>query len=260
MLHLSQGQLTLLETCPRKFQYIFLDQLGFPIAPEQQERVSWGDRFHRLMQQRELGLPIQNLLSFDAVIQQSVEAFVQAAPEIFQTDSGTVRQSEHRCAIHVQGYLLTAIYDLLVLSESQAQILDWKTYRRPQQSSWLAQHWQTRLYPFVLAETNHYKPEQISMTYWFVQAGQDPLPPPESLKFVYSTALHHQIQQDLTSLLNSLTHWLERYETGEPFPQVPSIEPCKTCSFAMRCQRGQKGQPATPLPVMDWTEIEELVL
>lgn len=265
MLHLSQGQLALLDICPRKFQHIYLEQLGFPMAPEQQERLSWGDRFHRLMQQRELGLAVENLLPVDAMIQQRVEAFVQAVPEIFQASSSTVRQSEHHRTVHMQGYLLTAIYDLLVLGEQQAEILDWKTYRRPQDAQQLAQHWQTRLYPFVLAETSHYAPEQISMTYWFVPTGQNlvaqaessqpEFPQPESLKFIYSTALHQQIRQALFERLTDLTTWLERYELGEHLPQVASIASCDACNFALRCQRGQ-----STIPIPNWADIEEVIL
>lgn len=261
MFHLSQAHLTLLETCPRKFQYIFLDQLGFPIAPEQQEQFNWGDRFHRLMQQRELGLPIQNLVPVDQPVQQSMEAFVQAASELFQPDANTLRQSEHRRTLQLQGYLLTVIYDLLILGEPQAQILDWKTYPRPQHSRGLAQRWQTRLYPFVLAETSRYVPEQISMTYWFIQAGTDPQPKPESCKFIYSSALHQQISQTLTALLSQLTEWLRRYEAGTPFPQAEvSAGHCDTCSFAIRCQRRQTGQYALPLQKLSLTEIEEIAL
>lgn len=257
MIHLSQGQLTLLETCPRKFQYIFLDQLGFPVLSEQQ-RLNWGDRFHRMMQQRELGLPVQNLVPADQPVQRSVEAFVAAAPEVFLSNPDTVRQSEHRRTFQFQGYLLTVIYDLVILGEQQAQILDWKTYPRPQQARRLAQAWQTRLYPFVLAETSRYEPEEISMTYWFIQAEQ-PLSKPEFWKFVYSSALHQQIKQTLAELLDQLTDWLQRHETGESFPQVKEFsKQCNTCSFALRCQRGQA--QFTPPHLLDLSEIEEVVL
>lgn len=256
MIHLSQGQLTLLETCPRKFQYIFLDQLGFPIVSEQ--RLHWGDRFHRLMQQREMGLPVQNLVPFDQPVQQSVEAFVAAVPEVFLVRSNAVRQSEHRRTFQFQNYLLTVIYDLVILDEQQAQILDWKTYPRPQQSHRLAQSWQTRLYPFVLAETSRYAPEQISMTYWFIQAEQES-PRPESCKFTYDAAQHQQTKQALAALLDQLTEWLQRYAAGQPFPQIKeSAKQCDTCTFAIRCQRGQT-QP-TPSHLLDLDEIEEIVL
>ena len=42
LLQLSQSQLTLIEQCPRKFQYIYLDQLTAPIQPEQSEHLTRG--------------------------------------------------------------------------------------------------------------------------------------------------------------------------------------------------------------------------
>uniref|UniRef100_A0ACD5H192 PD-(D/E)XK nuclease family protein n=1 Tax=Desertifilum tharense IPPAS B-1220 TaxID=1781255 RepID=A0ACD5H192_9CYAN len=55
-LHLSQGQLNLLQTCPRKFQQTFIDQLSTPMSPEQQDSMNWGSRFHLLMQRPRVGI------------------------------------------------------------------------------------------------------------------------------------------------------------------------------------------------------------
>jgi PD-(D/E)XK nuclease superfamily len=246
MLHLSQGLLNLFETCPRKFQHVYLDQLNVPIASAQQERFTWGNRFHLRMQQQELGLRFNAIEpEFDPADQQIhelVDTFIQAVPELFQTQPYTCRQSEHQRSLQFQGYGFTVIYDLLILDEQHAQILDWKTYPRPQKSDWLSQNWQTRLYPFVLAETSHYLPEQISMTYWFVQAKQGQILKPQCLKFSYSQSQHQQISQDLTDLLRQLTYDLERYQASDlPFPQVQSDANCTTCTFNQRCQREPEG-------------------
>lgn len=265
MLHISQGQLNVLSVCPRKFQYIYLEQLGFPATPDHQERLTWGNRFHLLMQQRELGLPIEHMASVDAQLQQSVEALVASAPQLFQLgsvppDSVHWRESEHRRMVNFQGYLLTVVYDLLILDEQHAQILDWKTYPRPQDSRWLAQHWQTRLYPFVLAETSDYAPEQISMTYWFVQAQHGKNLQPQQLSFRYTSTLHHHTHHDLTNLLSHLTEWLEQYEAGGMFPQVePSQGACDACTFATRCHRGQN-QDSLAEAIPDLAAIEEVAL
>jgi PD-(D/E)XK nuclease superfamily len=61
-LQLSQGHLQILETCPRKFQSVFLDNLTFPQPSLASEKQALGKQFHQLMQQRELGLEIQPLL------------------------------------------------------------------------------------------------------------------------------------------------------------------------------------------------------
>ena len=234
-MRLSQGQLNLLERCPRLFQQTYLDQLGSPTSLEQQERQTWGSRFHLLMQQRELGLPIESLVQEDAQLQRWMTAFAGAAPEILTpSNSQTFRESEHCRTLKVQEYLLTVVYDLLIADESLAEILDWKTYPKHQFRRWLEQNWQTLLYLYVLVETSDYLPEQISMTYWFVQSPQEP----QSLKFTYNTTQHQQTRHKLNRLLSQLSDWLQRYQAGEPFPQVgEGSDLCDSCQFAVRCER-----------------------
>ena len=234
-MRLSQGHLNLLKRCPRHFQHTYLDQIGLPTTLEQQERQTWGSHFHLLMQQQELGLPIESLVQADPQMQRWMSAMTSAVPEILAPRSTrrTFRESEHYRTLQVQDCLLTVIYDLLITDEFQAQILDWKTYPKPQNRRWLEQNWQTLLYPYVLAETSGYLPEQISLTYWFIQT----LEPPQSLKFTYSNSQHQQIGQKLQRLLNQLRNHLQRYQVGEPFPQVRKVSVCDSCQFAVRCGR-----------------------
>ena len=266
-MRLSQGQLNLLERCPRQFQHTYLDQLGSPANPEQQERLTWGSRFHLLMQQQELGLPIESLVQEDALMQGWMTAFAGAAPEILTSDpdSYTFRESEHCRTVQVEDHLLTVIYDLLIADEHQAQVLDWKTYPKPQNRRWLEQNWQTLLYLYVLAETTDYRPEQMSMTYWFVQSAEQP----QSLKFTYNTGQHEQTRHKLNQLLSQLTDWLQRYQQ-EQFPQVPvGSERCHSCQFAVRCDRhtsnknsdsGSGGEDASRDWLLDLANIQEVSL
>ncbi len=231
---LSQGQLNLLEACPRKFQHVYFDQLGTPVSPAQQERLAWGSRFHLLMQQRELGLPIELLVEEDAELQHWVTALVNEATDVLTPDPQTFRESEHCRTLNFQDYLFTVIFDLLIEAEDNAQILDWKTYPKPKNRDKLAQDWQTRLYFYVLAETSDYLPEQISMMYWFVKSK----PCPKSLTFTYDEIQHQKTRQDLSKLLTKLSGWLKDYqENGILFPQVVSTRQCRDCNFAVRCQR-----------------------
>lgn len=238
LLRLSQGQLNLLEACPRKFQHTYLEQLNSPPDPEHEERQTLGSRFHLLMQQREMGLPIHSFLQADTQLQTWMAGFANAAPEILTpaTDGQTFRESEHYRTLQVQDYLLTSVYDLLIADDQQAQILDWKTYPKPPNKSKLAQNWQTRLYLYVLAETSEHLPENISMTYWFVQSQGKP----QNIKFSYSSAQHLQTAKKLNQLLGYLTNWLEGYQQNELFPQVRlGNKACDYCQFAVRCERTQ---------------------
>lgn len=258
VIRLSQGQFNLLEICPRKFQHTYLDQLGSLTSLEQQERFEWGNRFHLLMQQHELGLPITAFKVAEEPLQRSAEALIAAAPDVFDNPTALFRQSEYRQTIELEGYLLTVVYDLLILQPQHAQILDWKTYPRPTQRRSLERNWQTRLYPFVLAETSGYSPEAISMTYWFVQgsAAENAPAQPQSLTFHYSTRQYQRDRQDITDLLTQLTQWRS---TQQPLPQVEESKGyCAECPFAIRCQRTRQSLNHGLTLTLD--EIQEVAL
>lgn len=263
---LSQGHLTLLDTCARKFQHLVLEQLGMPIPPDQQERLQAGANFHQLMQQWQMGLPVERLLQDNDQLQNWFQQFQTAAPDILTlegTEADVQQQSEHQRTLEFQGYLLTVIYDLLLTSPSQARILDWKTYPRPQSPQRLQQHWQTRLYLFVLAETSAYQPEHLSMVYWFFQSQITSPSSPQSFTITYDSAQHEQTQQDLTRLLAKLSDWLVNYQAGQPFPKTPTTEPCQTCNFALRCGRSQLNETNLLVQspsLLDITGIQEVPL
>jgi hypothetical protein len=234
-MRLSQSHLTLLQRCPRQFQQTCLEQLGAPSTPEQQERLQAGSQFHLLMQQWEMNLPIAAFLQEDAQLKRWFNAFIDASPQILT--EAEFCQSEHLRTLEVEGHVFTVIYDLLLLTPTEARILDWKTYPKPPQPEWLMQNWQSRLYPFVLAETSEYQPEQISMTYWFFQA-QGKTTEPQSLKLLYDRTKHEATRQELRTLLTQLNQWYDDYLKGVPFPQVPeSNDHCANCDFALRCER-----------------------
>ena len=269
-LRLSQGHLNLLATCPRRFQHMYLEQLSAPADFEQQERLRQGSQFHRLMQQWQLGLPVEPLLQ-EEQLQRWFTAFITASAEILALDhpSGPARQqSEHSRTLEFEGYLLTVVYDLLVSDDRQAKILDWKTYPRPKKHlNELLQNWQTRLYLFVLAETSAYEPEHLSMTYWFFQSEAEPATP-QNLTIAYDAAKHAQTHQDLVHLLARLTGWLEDYQTGVAFPQLPQTAPaCERCSFTVQCGRSDRRaddsdtqHSLNPFPLPQVSEIPEVPL
>ncbi|MGF1541152.1 MAG: PD-(D/E)XK nuclease family protein [Pleurocapsa sp.] len=225
LIHLSQAHLNLLEICPPRFQQVYLNGLSSLPHPEQQESIAWGSRFHQIMQQRELGLPIESLLAADRELASSITALLQAAPDVLNSDRPVWREAEH-CRTHViRDFLLTVVYDLIIAEEQTAKIFDWKTYRQPKNRAKLAKNWQTRLYLYVLAETSVYSPQQISMTYWFVKSDN-----PQSLTFPYNDELHAQTEKDLTHLLNNLEQWLEAESLADvPFPHRANCE--NTCPF-----------------------------
>ncbi|WP_373539583.1 PD-(D/E)XK nuclease family protein [Chamaesiphon sp.] len=249
-IRISQRHLKILETCPRQFEYTYCDRLTLPMNPTQQAKTQLGSDFHLLMHQRELGMPIEPILARSPQLNTWMQAMLQTAPALFETDDRTWRESEHVRTLEIDNYLFTAIYDLVILHPDRADIIDWKTYPLPKYKKDLDREWQTRLYLYLLAETSDYLPKQIKFTYWFIQS----TPQPKSVTIDYTLKQHRQTQTDLGVLLAKLTHLLDAYHSHrEPFQQVAaSMGVCQNCTFAIRCNRDRPDLAATdPLTSFD---------
>ncbi len=259
LIRLSQSHLNLLEICPPQFQRLYLEDLGSPLSPQQQEKLSWGSQFHQLIQQQELGLSVESIVREDQQLHTSLNALIDAVPSLNNPPPNSWKEAEHCRNLDFQGYLLTVIYDLLIAEPEKAEILDWKTYLQPENPQKLAHHWQTRLYLYILAETSDYLPEQISMTYWFVKLPTKP----QSLTFSYDKKKHQQNHQDLNRLLSQLKNWLNDYNRENTnFPHVPNCQ--QSCPYYKLLESQNNASTQSKQRQKDWLliidEIEEVSL
>ena len=244
LIRLSQGHLNLLSTCPPKFQQIYLDGLSSLPDSEHQESMRWGSQFHLLIQQRELGLPVNSLLTTNSELELAFKALIAANPYLQGQSSDTWREAEHSRSINQDNFLLTVIYDLLIAKPDQAIILDWKTYRQPRRMEELKRDWQTRLYLYVLAETSEYSPKEIQMIYWFVGSGKS-----QPIKFDYHQKWHAQNRRDLASLLTNLTNWINNFQ--QMHTSLPHKINCQlTCPYSQHLCSPQKNDSC-----QDWIKL-----
>lgn len=247
---LSQGHLNLLSQCPRRYQYTYLEGLLQPLALSQQRAMDWGSRFHTLMQQQALGLPLGDLLKRYPEFALALDRLEQVAPHLFRDPQGGESWfNEQSCSYFwpqatqdgSERVVLQGVFDRLVLQGDRAEVLDWKTYGQPQDLGHLRHHWQTRLYLYLLVEALGYVPEQVSMTYWFVRppkaSGEKRDVLPQSCTFAYDTIAHTQTQGELQRLVADLQRWYRDQSQGLEFPRIPQDDRCGTCPFNQPCGR-----------------------
>jgi hypothetical protein len=299
MLTLSQAHLSLLDACPREFQYRILDRLSGPIEPEVQARLAWGAMVHRLIEQQSLGLDLGPLLALHPEFRSPLERLGRSIGSGVGVSLGTGfpaspadpdnperYYSEHPRQLQLGGFALMAVYDGLLLTAERAEIVDWKSYAKPRRSAALIDHWQTRLYLYLLVETSDYRPDQVAMTYWFVgespgelahgsgdgdSSGDLAADPATCLRVAYDDRQHQQTQGELQERLARLARWLADYgaspEDGAEdrpddgasiadrpirgFDQVADRSRCGTCAFVARCGRDA-------VPELDWQSLPEL--
>lgn len=203
------------------------------------------------MQQHELGLSIELLVAKDKQMRNSLNALIDTVSSLRNPSQNIWKEAEHSRNLKFQGYLLTVIYDLLIAEPKKAEILDWKTYLKPENPNKLANHWQTRLYLYVLAETSDYLPEQISLTYWFVKLPTKP----QSLTF-FMIKINIKNNEDLTMLLNKFKNWFKEY-TQENI-NFPHLANCQTsCPHYQLLGSDQSQKTKINEVKKDWLSIIE---
>jgi len=246
---ISQGALNLWVTCARKFRHHYVDGLSIPTNVEAKHKMELGEKFHLLMQQQELGMNVDILAGSDQALQRWLNTFASAPPAMIEGD----RLIEHTRTLEFSieylnqslPYILTGVYDLLIFGADNAQILDWKTHDRSPSLATLEANWQTRLYPYILASTTNYNPEQITMTYWFANTA-------ESIAIAYNSQKHQQTHRDLIKILTEIA----TAQTNQDFRQLPQgSTSCKSCDFKYRCERETSKLGQNLADISDYPEI-----
>lgn len=224
MLYLSQSHLEIFTHCPPTFQRKYLDQLTTPIPPDQQQKVDFGLNFHLAMQQLHLGFSLAQV-THNQDLQRAIAGLLEQLPEFLNSPTQILSETEYRQTLKHHDILLTIICDWLLVTKKSIKIFDWKTYRQPQDPQILKQHWQTKLYLYVITETSGYQPDAVSMTYWFVTTETAP----QSLTFHYNHTWHREIKTELDTLLGSLKQHVQGYLEEGLSLQHPGQKTCGMC-------------------------------
>ena len=230
----SQSSLQDYLDCPRRFELRYVRQQRWP-APEVDDlleleaHLARGERFHRLVQQHQAGVPEalfkQHLT--DPTLRDWFERYLQSGYAL--AGEG---QAEVLLTVAVGAHTLTAKFDLVLRRDDQALIVDWKTSRYPKRET-VTQRAQTFVYPLVLAlggaalsaDGQPIDPDRIRMVYWYAATGQ-------THEFAYSAA---QFERDHARL----THLLDEIDRARRFPLTDDRARCKFCVYRSLCDRGR---------------------
>jgi CRISPR/Cas system-associated exonuclease Cas4 (RecB family) len=236
----TQSSLQDYTDCKRRFQLRYLEHLAWPAldtepAQIHERHMQAGARFHQLVQQHQMGLPVERLtrLVTDAALSRWWDNYLAHAP----SDLPPQRLTETILVAPLAGHRLLAKYDLLATATGHAVIIDWKTSqphaKRPQREH-LLNRMQTRVYRYLLvaagAHLNHgtpFAPDQVEMIYWFAEF------PDQPYHFPYSAAEYDADRETLTRLIDEI-------QTLNPdqYPLTSNEKHCVYCAYRSLCDRG----------------------
>lgn len=241
--HFTASSLQDYVDCPRRFQLRFQRRLAWPSvqsepAEEFERWLQQGSAFHRLVQQRLSGIPLERLerLATGDNLRRWWRNYLESGP----ADLPPARYPEIELSGTLEDYRLAAKYDLVAVEEGKrAVIVDWKTAAKRPTREWLAARLQTRVYPCLLVLAGAglnggapLLPEQVEMMYWFAEF------PVQPERFAYDA---EQQEKDET-YLRGLVAEIAGLEDGA-FPMTDDEQSCRYCVYRSLCDRGIAAGP-----------------
>jgi CRISPR/Cas system-associated exonuclease Cas4 (RecB family) len=247
----SQSSLQDYVDCARRFQLRYIEQLQWPAvetapALENERRQLAGQQFHRMVQQKLIGLPAEKLARSANTpdLARWWDNFLAHAPNL----DGYTLYPELTLSAPIGKHRLIAKYDLIAVGAGKALIFDWKTYRKRPKDEWMSARLQTKVYRALLVAAGAhlnggkvFEPEQITMTYWYADF------PSEPSIFPYTTKQHKRDWANLFGLVSEI-------DAKESFPLTDDENKCAYCPYRSYCNRGINAGEADELE----TELAEL--
>lgn len=236
----SQSSLQDYVDCPRRFQLRYVEASSWPALEaepllELESERALGDRFHRLVERHQRGVPVDKLrrmIGDEARLLAWWDAYLDL--DLLHQAPG-VRYPEHTLAALVGESRLAAKFDLLLVEPGKRLVIfDWKTTRRRPSQQQMAARIQTVVYPYVAVKAGtrllggSIAPEQVSMVYWFAN---DPAAP---MIFDYSD---QQFAKDHLALEELIRGIMQR-PAEEEWPLTQQEQYCRFCEYRSLCDRG----------------------
>lgn len=237
----SQTSLQDFVDCPRRFELRYLLRVEWPALQSepvlaQEAHMQQGRQFHSLVQQHQMGLPVEDLTEFAVGndLSRWWGNYLLADP---CGGLPAIRKAEFTLVMPFSGYRLAAKYDLLAVEPGERMvILDWKTSRFRPAAVTLRRRMQTRLYPFIavgagagLNSGQVPPPEQVCLIYWFADF------PNEPEVITYNQASLLRDQADLQALVSDIS----TRQKGA-FPLTGDEKVCAYCVYRSLCERGSQ--------------------
>lgn len=232
----TQSNLQTYVKCKYQFYLRYIEHFLWP-APATDDMLAFerdrlaGSRFHQLVQQLLLDVPAEVLVRSaendpDSRVRAWFELFMDS---IHKQLTGNLFP-EYTLTANLDGFLLSAKYDLLQQNGVDYTIFDWKTSRKKPSKAWLQAQLQSKVFPLVLANQKEFysgTPEPaIRMVYWEVTEPEKPI----------VLECGSEKLKDYRAELSSLIFQIKTNEVKD-FEKTEDVQRCRYCVYRTYCNR-----------------------
>ncbi|MCD6356056.1 MAG: PD-(D/E)XK nuclease family protein [Anaerolineaceae bacterium] len=224
--------------CQRRYELKYLLNQSWPAVPSEpvleiEENIKKGNRFHFLVHQFFLGVPIKTLLK--SIEDENISSWFNHFLSFQASINAKQVFSEFSLTAKIGENALFSVYDMIFLDKNgNLGIIDWKTSHYLPTKATLGKRIQTILYPYILYNSapellkiDDFPAEKIFMRYWY------PAYPHKVFIFPYNQELHAASHKFLQDLIEEI-----KLKNSGDFKFTNNTHKCKYCPYRSLCDRG----------------------
>ena len=226
--------------CSRLFKNRYIDRIKWPAVElnpvdELEYRAKSGAEFHRIVYQFFSGISEEKIESNirDKLIKTWWENFKISIAA--KEDHKDIYLSEARIYTFIGDFRLIAKLDLIAVKPDGRRIIyDWKTTHNRYKRKILSDHFQTKVYPYVLVSASDRifpwektDPDRVKMIYWFAEYPENPE------VFEFDEIEFIKVEEEIRRIIEKIDGM-----NPEDFTKTQQQRKCEYCVYRSLCGRG----------------------
>lgn len=227
----SQNSLNTFSKCPLKFKLKYFDNMSWRNDSEEDieyyEGIKIGLDFHLICERYFSGIPLGN-----ENCNEDIDRWTNELLKLMPIEKQNVYLPEYEIKMIKDHIRLQAKYDLILIkSNNDVEIWDWKTENRKLSHKELEDRFQTIVYMYAAGEKlseilgKEIKLNQIKMVYWQPQYAE------HIISISYSEDKHRKNESTIYELVENIN----QYDFVRDFNKDLYIKQCKFCEFNYFC-------------------------
>ncbi|MGL5316591.1 MAG: PD-(D/E)XK nuclease family protein [Peptostreptococcaceae bacterium] len=224
----SQNSINTYKSCPLKFKFKYIDRINWRQddigSREYYESLVVGSEFHLLCERYFSNIPIGINENTNPKFIKWMEKIKKLLPIPSETE---IYLPEYEVRYSLNGDIITAKYDLIIIKENNIEIWDWKTENKLVDYKNAQNRMQTIVYMFLAKEVIpklynlELSFENVSMKYYQPEFEDEPVTIP------YNEELHKSYKKRITQYIEMIKQL--------KYHEVKNTNHCKYCEFNKLC-------------------------
>lgn len=226
----SQNSINTYKSCPLKFRYKYIDKVNWKQDDENSrayyENLKLGTDFHLICERYFNNIPtgIEHCKNHDFSV------WLDKIKRLIPLRNEHIYLPEYEIRYKLEGVNIQAKYDLIIISEDNISIWDWKTENRKLDYNSVEKRMQTIIYLFLATEVipkiynKNIRYENISINYYQPEYYNEPI----TIK--YSDEKHTQSKCNIKNYIDKIMQTCYEDEIS-----LKNNKHCKFCEFNKLC-------------------------